>query len=238
MSDDKPMGRRRFFREGLAELLKPLGQAVRPLEEMARQIGNLEDPLHRSYHQPPVETRRPLNTVSYNTPAHDEVVEDREHWLRPPGARDEQEFLNVCSRCGNCVHACPVQAIHLDHSAHRAGGVPYVDPDSSACVMCDELSCMNQCPSSALMLVPREAIDMGTAVWNESLCLRTTVGEQCTMCVDHCPVGTLALEVVDNRIAVHEDHCTGCGSCQNNCPTHPKSIVVNPKSKRDAVVGD
>ena len=79
------------------------------------------------------------------------------------------------------------------------------------------------------MLVPREDIDLGTAVWNESLCLRHS-GDSCTMCVDHCPVGTLALEILENRVVVHEDHCTGCGSCQNNCPTHPKSIVVTPKA--------
>jgi Pyruvate/2-oxoacid:ferredoxin oxidoreductase delta subunit len=31
---------------------------------------------------------------------------------------------------------------------------------------------------------------------------------------------------------VNDDHCTGCGVCQNKCPTDPKSIVVMPKSAR------
>jgi ferredoxin-type protein NapG len=90
---------------------------------------------------------------------------------------------------------------------------------------------MNNCPSGALQLVPLAEIDMGTAHWNEHLCVRSH-GEDCTRCVDHCPVGTMALELIDNRIVVHEDHCTGCGVCQNNCPTDPKSIVVMPKSAR------
>jgi MauM/NapG family ferredoxin protein len=227
---DKPMDRRRFFRHGLAELLKPLSKVTRPLEEMARQFSDLEK---RSQPRPPVEPQRAAYTAPYTPPPSPDDVEDLESFLRPPGARDEQDFLNICSRCGNCVHACPVQAIQLDHSAHRANGAPYIDPTMAACTMCDELACMNQCPSSALMLVPREDIDLGTAVWNEGLCLRHA-GDSCTMCVDHCPMGTLALEVLDNRVVVHEDHCTGCGSCQNNCPTHPKSIIVTPKSKRDA----
>jgi ferredoxin-type protein NapG len=76
-------------------------------------------------------------------------------------------------------------------------------------------------------------IDMGTAVWHEHLCVRAH-GEQCTMCVDHCPVGPAALEVVNDRILVHEDGCVGCGVCQNNCPTDPKSITVTPRALRDA----
>lgn len=228
---DKPMDRRRFFRHGLAELLRPLGRVTRPFEEMAKQFSELEK---RGQPAPqPVPPRQPENTASYTPPASPDDGADPEYFLRPPGARDEQDFLNVCSRCGNCVNVCPVQAIRIDHSSHRAGGAPFIDPGVAACTMCDELACMTQCPSSALMLVPREEIDLGTAAWNESLCLRHA-GDPCTMCVDHCPVGTLALEVLDNRIVVHEDHCTGCGSCQNNCPTYPKSIVVTPKAKRDA----
>ncbi|HET6248830.1 MAG TPA: 4Fe-4S dicluster domain-containing protein [Tepidisphaeraceae bacterium] len=232
---DKPMNRRRFFREGLFELLKPLDRVVRPIEELAKQVGKLDEMQPRQS-RPPVEVKRAPNTVSYSAPSSQgtDDVDDTKHFIRPPGARSEQDFLNICSRCGNCVHACPVNAIQLDYSQSRAGGAPYIDPDSSACVMCDGLSCMSQCPSSALMIVPREEIDIGTAAWNSGLCLRTVTGEPCTLCVDHCPVGTAALEVVDNHVIVHEDHCTGCGACQNNCPTSPKSIVVTPKSQREA----
>jgi ferredoxin len=235
MPDDKPMNRRRFFREGLAELLRPLDRVVRPIEELARQVGKLDQPMPAAPAQPAVEIRRAQNISPYSPPAPAAPDEGDVYFIRPPGARDEQDFLNVCSRCGNCVHACPVHAIQMDNSSAIAGGAPYIDPEVAACVMCDSLACMSQCPSSALMLVPREEIDLGLADWNASLCLRTVTGEPCTMCVDHCPVGTLALEVIDNKIAVHEDHCTGCGACQNNCPTHPKSITITPKSQRQAM---
>lgn len=265
MSNDKQMNRRRFFRAGLAELLnlKPLGKAVAPLEEMAKQLGRLDEPRRSAPAAP--EVRRAGNTVSFSPGGSDDLLHDPNarddlsdaagdltdmrdpmhdgqgaddeayaHWIRPPGARIEEEFLNTCSRCGNCVHACPVEAIHLDHSGALGKGAPFIDPDTSACVMCEGLQCVNHCPSGALLPITAEQVDIGTAVWNEITCLRTAVGEQCTMCVDHCPVGPRAIEVLENRIVVHESGCTGCGSCQHHCPTSPRSITITPKSKREA----
>lgn len=217
--DDKPMARRRFFREGLRELLKPLAEMAKPLEEVVRQLDQLErigggvaDP----YHSP-----------AAPVPPHAEV----EHWLRPPGALAERDFLDTCSRCGECVRVCPAQCIKIDYSGAKGKGAPHIDPSEMPCVLCSSLACMNSCPSGALQLVPLAEIDMGTAEWNEHLCVRSH-GEECTACVDHCPVGTTALELIDNRIVVHESACTGCGVCQQNCPTDPKSIVVMAKSAR------
>ena len=218
MRDDEMMHRRRFFRQGLRELLKPLAEMAKPIEEVARQLDELErvgGAIADPYHSPAAPVPPP------------------EHWLRPPGALAEQDFLNACSRCGECVRVCPAQCIKIDYSAGNGKGAPFINPDVMPCVLCTGLSCMNSCPSGALQPVPLPEIDMGTAQWNEHLCVRSH-GDDCTRCVDHCPVGTTALELVDNRIVVHEDHCTGCGVCQSNCPTDPKSIVVMPRSARAA----
>ncbi|HMB95633.1 MAG TPA: 4Fe-4S binding protein, partial [Tepidisphaeraceae bacterium] len=91
MSDDKPIDRRRFFREGLRELLKPLANVTGPLEHAINQISKLDNVPRQS------PTPRRLNL-----------------WLRPPGALDEQKFLDTCSRCGNCVRVCPAQCIKID----------------------------------------------------------------------------------------------------------------------------
>ena len=81
------MDRRRFFREGLRELLKPLAQAVEPLHEVVRQLDQLDrlgSALADPYHSPSA------------------PVPTEEHWHRPPGALPEKQFLETCSRCGQC----------------------------------------------------------------------------------------------------------------------------------------
>jgi ferredoxin-type protein NapG len=157
--------------------------------------------------------------------------------LRPPGALQEADFLATCHRCGKCVEACPADAIRPLMSADPAlNKTPHVDPDLRACVLCDELACMKVCPSGALQWTDRHAIRMGLAVVDFDLCLRSA-DEPCTLCVDRCPLGKSAIRLDDNgRVKVlspdESGHgCTGCGVCQEACPTRPtRAIRVHPLS--------
>ncbi len=203
-------------------MLKPLSVVVKPLERVAHQIGKLEPP--EDPHPPATAPRSDFSLHAFDEP----VVSN---WVRPPGALEEHAFHDTCSRCGTCVNVCPVQCIKIDPNCIKGEGVPYIDVEAAPCVLCDGLRCMEHCPSEALVKTPRDQIDMGTALWNEQSCLRT-IGQECTICVDHCPVGHEALDLRDGIIEVKEDGCTGCGVCHHDCPTMPKSIVVIPKSAR------
>ncbi len=203
---DKPFNRRGFFRSGLFELLKPLGQALAPMQKVMEELNRLDEPLP----DPP---------------------KPEKHWLRPPGSLDEQRFREQCTRSGECVRVCPARAIKIDYGFTDGEGVPYIDANESACVLCTGLLCMYACPSGALQPVLIDYIDMGIAVWNESYCLRSA-GQDCTICVDTCPVGAKAIVVEGARIDVHTGGCTGCGECQHECPTSPKAITVRVKSER------
>jgi ferredoxin-type protein NapG len=205
--DDKPVDRRRFFREGLRELLRPLAQAVEPLEQVIQQITEMDSvgAPARSHHAVP------------------------DAWLRPPGALPEQRFLDTCSRCGDCVRVCPAQCIKIDSLGERGGGAPFIDVTVMPCVVCEGLQCMHVCPTGALAPIPLGEIDMGTAVWRPETCVRSQ-GEPCTICIDRCPVGAVAIELIGNDVQVHPEGCIGCGVCQYYCPTTPKSIVVIPRA--------
>ncbi|HQY89671.1 MAG TPA: 4Fe-4S dicluster domain-containing protein [Tepidisphaeraceae bacterium] len=146
--------------------------------------------------------------------------------LRPPGALTEDDFLSTCSRCGKCVEVCPAHCIKIENDVH--GGAPFIEPSVMPCVLCSELACMMSCPSGALVPTRLFEIEMGLADWKSSTCKRTT-GEDCTICVDECPIGAKAITFEGPRVIVHETGCTGCGVCENRCPTRPRSISVKPK---------
>lgn len=149
--------------------------------------------------------------------------------FRPPGALPEEEFLEKCHRCGNCVKNCPANAIQsLQSQDSILDNTPYIDPEEQPCVICDSLACMYVCPSGALQTVFAEDIRIGLAVFNSETCLRKQSVE-CSYCVDTCPIGADAIVLSqENLVEVFDSGCTGCGVCQYACPTDPKSIVIRP----------
>lgn len=220
---DKPMDRRQFFRKGLTELFKPLANALDPVERTIREFEKLSN---RS------STSSPVGASSATPPAQPAKTVPLDVWVRPPGALPESQYLSACSRCGKCVEVCPAECIKLDPTANLGKGAPYIDPNVMACVVCDDLSCMKVCPTGALVFTDVPQIKMGTAVWRDDPCVRTTRQEDCRQCVDICPVGSTAIELAGEEIRVHPLGCIGCGLCQQHCPTEPKSITVIPIAAR------
>ncbi len=206
--DEQPVDRRRFFREGFRELLKPLAQAIEPIEDVLKQLTDLDLPSSPASRIPPGV------------------------WLRPPGSLAEKPFFETCSHCGECARVCPAQCIKIDPTGQTARGLPYIDADVMPCVLCDGLQCTHACPTGSILPIPLVEVDMGTAVWRPDVCVRKD-GQDCTICIDRCPVGSMALELVGNDVVVHPEGCAGCGVCQYYCPTDPKSIVVIPKAARE-----
>src|SRR5439155_4114762 len=76
-------------------------------------------------------------------------VAPRRYFL-PPGAADEISFLASCTRCGDCVTVCPVQAIiKAPAAAGLAAGTPMIDPGIQACVVCADMPCAWACETGS-----------------------------------------------------------------------------------------
>ncbi len=149
--------------------------------------------------------------------------------LRPPGALPEAAFLTTCYRSGNCMDACPADAIQalVDPDPNRSG-TPVIIPSQRACVVCDSLACMDACPSGALTPLLRDQIRIGLAQVDLRQCVRSH-GESCVACIESCPIGRTAIGLTEaGAVAVSATHCVGCGLCEQVCPTTPKAVQIQP----------
>ncbi len=149
-------------------------------------------------------------------------------YLRPPGAIDEAAFLLTCTRCGDCVKACPVDAIKLlPPSAGGAVGTPYIDPLDAPCDLCGK--CMPACEPGALLTItdPRK-VRMGTAVLEPSTCWAYQ-GSICDLCYQRCPYPDEAIKLEGGKPVIVPDACTGCGQCAYVCVSTPVSIKIEPR---------
>lgn len=71
--------------------------------------------------------------------------------LRPPAAVNEEEFMALCIKCGQCLQVCPYDSIRLaDIGTGNSVGTPYVEPLRRGCYLCPLLPCVLACPSGAL----------------------------------------------------------------------------------------
>ncbi len=159
--------------------------------------------------------------------------------LRPPGARDEPDFLAACIRCGQCVEACPYDTLTLlGPEAGLAIGTPSFDPEQTPCYLCkgyDSLRCIDACPTQALEPVEQlEDVSIGVAVIDRERCYAYN-GVVCRACWHACPFPNEAIRFdATLRPVICADKCVGCGLCTHACPTEPTSIPVRPIERSEA----
>jgi len=152
------------------------------------------------------------------------------HYVRPPGALPEAGLVGACTRCGECVRACPVRAISLlPPDAGLAAGTPVLHPETTACIMCADMPCAASCPTEALEppATGWQGLRIAVASIETERCIAFR-DVTCGVCARVCPVGEEALMLDARGRPVLGPACTGCGACVTACVTSPSSIRINP----------
>jgi len=164
----------------------------------------------------------------------DKKIEARAaHWIRPPFALDELDFLLACTRCNACIEACPEQVI-FPLSARLGADVvstPALDLSNKGCRLCDGWPCVQVCEPKAL-LIPEADEEESAELWprlayitiNTETCLPYS-GPECGACGPVCKVeGALVWE--RERPSIDYSRCTGCAMCREVCVVTPSAISV------------
>lgn len=167
------------------------------------------------------------------------VNKQASRWIRPPFAIDELEFLLACTRCSDCIEACPHDVI-FSLSAKlgvKVVGTPALDLLNNGCHLCEDWPCVSACKPGALFRNESEnsaenVADNIVDVWpklanvtiNTQTCLPYS-GPECGACIDSCPIPeALTLELT--RPVIDTILCTGCGLCREACIVDPKAIDI------------
>jgi ferredoxin-type protein NapG len=155
----------------------------------------------------------------------EQPVSEKTGWLRPPGAVEEELFLERCTGCADCVEACPPHAIQMLLN----NDTPVIFPEESPCQLCEDLPCIKVCETDALLPLEGPAqVRMGVAKVLPKIC---TAGNGCNSCVSKCPTGAISMDFTLFQVHVDEGLCVGCGVCQYICRTvnDRAAIKIVPK---------
>lgn len=140
--------------------------------------------------------------------------------VRPPWAVPELLFVDLCSRCDECVEACGESVLR-----RGSGGFPEADFRSGACTFCGD--CARSCPENVLRVgqSPTTAWDQSRVEISSScLALQGTV---CRACGDTCEPRALRFRLAlggRSEPILDPVRCTGCGACVYVCPV--EAVIV------------
>jgi polyferredoxin len=128
--------------------------------------------------------------------------------VRPPGALVEEDFLQRCIKCDQCIRVCPTNV--LQPATLEAGLEGLWTPllnfrvGTSGCQL-NCIACGNVCPTSAIRPLTLDEklgrgsfaehgpVRMGTAFVDRDRCLPWAMNKPCIVCQENCPVSPKAI---------------------------------------------
>jgi len=128
--------------------------------------------------------------------------------IRPPGAREELEFLERCVKCGQCMKVCPTNVLQPAWFESGLEGLwtPVLNFRIGHCQLhCT--ACGQVCPTGAIQPLPVDRklglgqyadlgpLRLGTAHIDVNRCLPHSAGIPCQVCEEVCPTSPKAIQV-------------------------------------------
>jgi len=130
--------------------------------------------------------------------------------VRPPGALAEEDFLQRCIKCGQCMRVCPTNVIQPATLEAGLEGLwtPLLNfrVGTSGCQL-NCIACGNVCPTSAIRplsldeklgrdkFAERGPVRLGTAFVDQGRCLPWAMNKPCIVCQENCPVSPKAIYI-------------------------------------------
>lgn len=132
--------------------------------------------------------------------------------IRPPWALPAGQFGDRCTRCNDCLGACPEHILVVSD-----GGFPAVHFTRGGCTFCG--ACVDACKPQALRRAQDQAPWSLTAVIGPACLPRH--GVECRSCGDFCDARAIrfAPRIGGSPLPeIDRERCTGCGACVAPCP--------------------
>ncbi|MEI7431970.1 MAG: ferredoxin-type protein NapF, partial [Betaproteobacteria bacterium] len=126
--------------------------------------------------------------------------------FRPPWSLPETLFLNLCSRCDDCLKACPTGLL-----VRGEGGFPVAEFSRAACTFCGD--CSRACTTTAIARdTTQSPWSFGVEITEQCLALQNV---DCRVCGEMCEVNAIRFKPRIGGVPLPEvDNvsCTGCGA--------------------------
>jgi ferredoxin-type protein NapF len=142
--------------------------------------------------------------------------------IRPPWAQAEDVFVQLCTRCDDCISACDENIL-----IRGSGGFPEISFKTAGCDFCGD--CLQACTANALQApvpAPSIAWHHRATINNSCLSLNAIV---CRSCGEACDTDAIQfkLEVGGNATPLLDiECCNGCGECLVVCPNQSISLHI------------
>jgi len=137
----------------------------------------------------------------------------QENSIRPPWAVSEDKFIELCTRCDECINVCPEKII-----SKGSGGFPVVNFIDSGCELCED--CVEVCQTKALAIRSGNGLAWSHKVKVTEKCLPLQ-GVICRSCYEACDEEAISFTLVAGKTPEPElnlENCNGCGFCIAMCP--------------------